>query len=145
MTDVVIDANVALALVVPLAYSDRVLQFFDDWKERGIQFTVPALWGYEVVSGLRKAVAAGILLREEAESGLQYLWALEPHMIEATLDRHLRAFVWAERIGQTVAYDAQYLVIAEELQVPFWTADQLLVKNSMAAGADWVRWIGTSE
>lgn len=142
MTPIVIDANLALALAVPLPYSDRVEQLFDGWREEGVQFAVPALWGYEVVSGLRKAVVADVLTKEEADSSVQHLWAFDLEEIPATIERHHRALEWAERISQKVAYDAQYLVVAEEVDAQFWTADQSLVKSATAAGADWVHWIG---
>jgi predicted nucleic acid-binding protein len=142
MTTIVIDANVALALVVPLAYSDRVIQLMEEWQEGAILFVVPALWGYEVVSGLRKAVTADVLTEEEAERAIQALWALDIEEVPATVERHRQALIWSERLGQTVAYDAQYMMVAEELDVPLWTADRPLSKAARAAGDDWVHWIG---
>jgi predicted nucleic acid-binding protein len=142
MTTIVIDANVALALVVPLPYSDRVMQLVEEWQGQAIRFAVPALWGYEVVSGLRKAVTADVLTEEEAERAIQELWALDIEEVPATVERHRQALTWSERLGQTVAYDAQYMVVAEEIKVPFWTADQPLSKAARAADADWVHWIG---
>lgn len=67
-----IDASLALALAVPLPYSDRVVQLAEDWKEQKIRFAVPAAWGYEVVSGLRKAVTAEFMA-EEADVAIRNL------------------------------------------------------------------------
>ncbi len=105
---------------------------------------MPALWGYEVVSGLRKAITSGVLTEKEAYGAVEDLWALDLQEIPATPGRHRQALAWAERLGQAVAYDAQYLVVAEELDAPFWTADKPLSTGARATGANWVRWIGDS-
>lgn len=142
MTTIVLDANVGLALVVPLSYSDRVQDLVQEWCEQEVAFVVPALWGYEVDSGLRKAVVSGVLTEAEAHAALQSLWALDIQEIPATLDRHTRALAWAKLLNQTVAYDAQYTVVAEELQAPLWTADRRLADAARSVGAEWVHWIG---
>ena len=142
MTAIAIDANLALALVVPLPYSNTVQQLVEKWHQQAVRFAVPALWGYEVVSGLRKAITAGVLTDEEAYAAVENLWSLDLQEIPATLERHRQALAWAERLGQTVAFDAQYLVVSEELDAPFWTADKLLSTGARATGANWVRWIG---
>jgi predicted nucleic acid-binding protein len=137
----VIDANIGLAMVVPLACSARVQALLREWRRRRIQLAVPELWGYEVTSGLRKVVATGFLTDAEAHEALQGLWALDLEEIRATLDRHARALAWAKRLDQSVAYDSQYLVVAEELQAPLWTADRRLAQSAQKSGASWVHWI----
>lgn len=145
MTTVVIDANLALALVVPLRYSSRVEHLFEDWQTEDIQFAAPALWGYEVVSALRKVVAAEVMSDEEAGLAVRDLWGLGVREIEGTIERHRRALSWSSLLGQRVANDAQYLVVAEELSAPLWTADRSLHDRARQAGAEWVHWIGESE
>ena len=143
MTAIVIDANLALALVVPLPYSNTVQQLVEKWHQQAPCVSLcQHCGGYEVVSGLRKAITAGVLTDEEAYAAVENLWSLDLQEIPATLERHRQALAWAERLGQTVAFDAQYLVVSEELDAPFWTADKLLSTGARATGANWVRWIG---
>jgi len=141
VTTIVVDANIGLALVVPLAYSDRVQDLFRRWQEGAVRFAVPALWGYEVDSGLRKAVVSGVLTEAEADAAVQNLWALDIQEIPATTDSHRQSLDWAKRLNQTVAYDAQYLVVAEQLNAPLWTADRRLAQAARSTGADWVHWV----
>jgi predicted nucleic acid-binding protein len=137
----VIDANIGLALVVPLSYSGWVQDLLQQWHKQRLRLAVPELWGYEVTSGLRKAVASGFLTDTEAREALQGLWALDLEEIPASLERHGRALAWAKRLNQSVAYDSQYLVVAEELAAPLWTADRRLAVSARGAGVDWVHWI----
>ena len=145
MTTIVIDANLALALAIPLPYSGRVRALFDEWKEAGEDLAAPTLWGCEVISGLRKAVVLGVLTSDEADEAVQHLWSLDTQLVSATLEQQRRALKWAERLDHTVAYDAQYLVVAEDLRAPFWTADRKLAKKAKSIGVDWVYWIQESE
>ncbi len=56
------------------------------------------------------------------------------------LDRS--ALHFAERIGQSKAYDAQYLALAARENAAFWTADGRLARAAQATGLAWVHWIG---
>ena len=139
---VVIDANIALALAIPLPYSDQAKEHIDHWQRDGTQLVAPALWGYEVVSGLCKASKIGLLTLQHAASAIDNLWALGVEEITASEEMHRQALVWAERLGHKVAYDAQYLVVAQQYEAPLWTADERLVKNARSINVDWIHWIG---
>jgi predicted nucleic acid-binding protein len=139
---VVIDANVALALAIPLPYSDQAKEHIAHWQQDGTQLVAPALWGYEIVSGLCKASKTGLLAQQHAASAIDNLWALGVEEIPASKEIHQQALVWADRLGQTVAYDAQYIVVAQQLNAPLWTADERLVRNARSIGIDWIHWVG---
>ena len=141
MTTIVVDANIGLALVVPLAYSVRVQDLVRRWQEDAARLAVPAVWDFGVDSGLRKAVVSGVLTEAEADAAVQNLWALDIQEIPATTDSHRQSLDWAKRLNQTVAYDAQYLVVAEQLNAPLWTADRRLAQAARSMGADWVHWV----
>ena len=141
-TTVVIDANLSLAQVVPLPYSTVVLALMRDWVWRRARVIVPGLWEYEVTSGLRRACASGHLRPEQARSALGEILSMGFEIIPATVEMHLLALEWAERLGQARAYDAQYLVLAEQMGATLWTADQRLVNRALQLGVNWVRWVG---
>lgn len=139
MKPVVIAASIGMSLVLPLAYSQAVAKQFSRWREEQAQIVVPALWRYEMLSTLRRAVAGRLLTNETAQKALQSLrdLALEEYALEA--DREPAILSWAERIGQRLAYDSVYLALAEQLGAEFWTADRHLADAAIRAGADWVR------
>lgn len=142
---IVIDANITLALVVPLPYSGQAKEHFDQWQQDAIQLFAPALWGYEVASGLCKASKIGLLTPEQAAFAIDHLWSLGVEEVPASKHMHQQAIIWAARLRQTVAYDAQYIIVAEMLKVPFWTADEKLVNNVRSMGIEWFHWIGEEE
>ena len=142
VTTIVLDANMGLALVVPLPYSDQFKTSSRSGTNRRPASLSRRFGATKSISGLRKAVVSGVLTEAEAHAALQSLWALDIQEIPATLDRHTRALAWAKLLNQTVAYDAQYTVIAEELQAPLWTADRRLADAARSVGAEWVHWIG---
>jgi len=59
--------------------------------------------------------------------------SLGVHLVPPTLDLGRVALRWADRLGVTIADDTQYLALAEQLRVDFWTADRRL-----AGAAPWV-------
>ncbi len=138
----VIDANLAIALILPLAYSEAVAGWMNQWQESGDDLFAPVLWEYEVVSALRKTVAGGAITSEDAAAGVGRLFGLGVQIVTPDPERHLRALWWAEKLNQTVAYDAQYLATAERLGAEFWTADRRLVNSVQPLGIPWVHWTG---
>jgi len=142
MTITVIDSNLAVALVVPLPYSEVAGQRFRAWKEAGVDLCAPTLWGYEVASTLRQMTVAKVISPREALDGFHSILVLTVQEISPTPELHQEALRWADQLGQRVAYDAAYLALAEQLQAHFWTADRRLANAAQQAGATWVHWIG---
>lgn len=142
--DRVVDANVALALVLSTPYSDRAESLWQRWAAAEALVFAPDLWAYEVTSALRKAmVITGIELRE-AVARLDVLTALGVRLVPPTPALDRSALRWAERLQQTVAYDAHYLALAEFLGCDLWTADRRLATR-MDSNAPRVHWLGDVE
>ena len=141
---VVIDANVAIALAIELPWSASARAKVAVWQSEHAEISVPLFWGYEVISALRKALYAGLLTYDEAEVLLVSIFSIGVHPVEPDLDLHRDALRWASRLGQVVAYDAQYLAVAARLSATFWTADRRLAEKARQCGVDWVRLIAES-
>ncbi len=142
MAQVVIDANIGIALAINLPYSDLAEQRFTAWREGQDQILVPGLWQYEVVPALRKAAAAHLISANELVNALEAIFGLGVEEVEASIETHRLALSWAARLNQTVAYDSQYVALAEQLGAELWTADRRLAASAQKAGADWVKWLG---
>jgi predicted nucleic acid-binding protein len=139
MNAVVIDAHLALALILPLPYSQPAAQQFERWKRARMVLHAPDLWSYEVASGLRKAISDRAISPEAAAEGLRSLWALNVAQTPPDPGLALDALRWAERLGRRIACDAVYLALAERLGVEFWTADSALARNLRQMGVAWAR------
>ncbi len=105
MTVVVVDANFSLAQVLPLPYSPAVIRRMGVWQDELPHILVPGLWEYEVVTGLRRACHQRLLSLEQAQSSLDELLGMELEVVPASPKLHRRALEWAERLGQSRAYD----------------------------------------
>ncbi|HXF70525.1 MAG TPA: type II toxin-antitoxin system VapC family toxin [Thermoflexus sp.] len=138
METVVIDANFGVALLCPLPYSLACRNWLEEWLRRGVNLVAPILWDYEIASALRKQWAQNLLTREAVLDGLVWIFRLPVQRISPDQELLRRALLWAERLGQMTAYDAQYLAVSEWLGAPFWTADQKLYHRCREIGADWV-------
>jgi predicted nucleic acid-binding protein len=139
---IVIDANLCIALTIPLAYSEAAAKQWLFWEMNRFEIHAPLLWEYEIVSALRKAIVVGLISKKEAESALRRLLALGVERSTPDPNLHGLALQWAERAKQTVAYDSQYLAQAEALQADFWTADKRLVDSLKSRKLTWLHWIG---
>ena len=73
-----------------------------------------------MVTGLRRACFQGLLSLEPARTYLdELLDVLE--VVTASAELHRRALEWAGRLGQSRAYDAQYVALAEQAGAELWT------------------------
>jgi len=138
----VIDANLIAALVVPLPYSDQATQKIVAWRRAGVELLAPVLLEYEITAILRKAVVAQWLTTDLAVEAIGEILTLNIQCLAPTAHLHERALRWAERLGHSKAYDAQYLALAEQEGIELWTADRRLASGAQQAGAHWVHWIG---
>jgi predicted nucleic acid-binding protein len=81
---------------------------------------------------------------EEGRTAIDDVIALDITVIAMTPAHCRAAFSWADRLGQSKAYDGFYLALADELAATFYTTDQRLVNSAQQKGISWVTWIGDS-
>jgi len=127
-----VDASVVVRLVGSGAYESPVVQLWKEWHEAGRPLVAPTLLYYEVSNALRRYVADGELLPEEAAETLDAALGLDV-ALHGDGDLHRRALALAERLSLPAAYDAHYLALAERLGAEFWTADRRLIRAVQSA------------
>ena len=142
---VVLDASVAVELVVPGDFSRQALRLLADWRDRKVVLLAPTLWAYEVTSALRKQTCAGRVDAVQAGLALDRLLRLEVELVPPSADLQRRAIWWSARTNQRAAYDAAYLAVTEHVDGTFWTLDRRLFEAARGAGASWVYHVGTDE
>jgi predicted nucleic acid-binding protein len=142
--DQVVDANIALALVLATPYSHRAESLWERWAAAQAAVFAPDLWAYEVTSALRKAMVITGMALAEAIARLDILSEVGVRLVPPTPELDRSALRWADRLGQTVAYDAHYLALAEFLACEFWTADRRLAAQ-LGKDVSWVHWLGDVE
>ena len=129
---VVLDANLVVALATRDHRAGAVERHFESWLEAGEDLYAPALLPYEVASGLTRLSAGGHLQADELDAAwglaLQLPIRLEP------LSVRLEVIRVALRLGRSSAYDAAYIVLAQELSADLWTLDGPLARNSARLG-----------
>jgi predicted nucleic acid-binding protein len=138
-SQVCVDINVALKLTLPEEDSIKAQRLWSNWVEAGTEIVAPPLFLFEGTSTLCTLVQRGQITSEE---GWRMLHALQAHRVHLIYpeDLHERALALALRFGQSQAYDAHYLALAESLGCEFWTADGRLYRTVRDA-LPWVRWL----
>jgi predicted nucleic acid-binding protein len=103
-----------------------------DWLAAGEELVAPTLLPYEVASGLVRLTAAGRLPADELEStwGLTQQLPIQLHPLTSGLE----VIRVALRLGRSSAYDAAYVVLAQELGADLWTLDGPLARNAQGLG-----------
>ena len=137
---VVIDAGIAIRLVLPLSPTKTdVVAWFSDLVENKVRFTAPEIWIPEIVSVIRRLVFNRMIEAEEAKSAIEDLFSLETEIVGSDLQLCQKALRWSNLLGQSKAYDAFYMAVAERLNADFWTADKRLFNGAKQLGVDWIR------
>ena len=138
----VIDASIAVWAVVPAAARFDTLELIRRWRATGVQLLSPSLFLAESTSVIRKLVHGGAFSVEEGSTALSDLLNLDIDIVPETADHFRAAFLWAQRLGQSKAYDGFYLAAAEHSDCELWTADERLAKLAITKKIDWVHWAG---
>jgi predicted nucleic acid-binding protein len=129
---VVLDANVVVALVTKDERAPAIAQQMQAWGEAEEALHAPSLLPYEVANALTRKIVAG----EVDPSDVDSLWQ---HIAEMPVTLHdfdhgSAVIGVARQLGRVSAYDAAYVVLAQELEADLWTLDGPLARNAASVG-----------
>lgn len=129
---VVIDANVLVVLAIDRERGPVVEHRLRVWHEAGDDLHAPRLLRYEIASALATAVAAGQLEADTIGDIWERIVAIpvELHM----LDDGPAVVAMTQRLERRSAYDAAYVVLAQDLGTELWTLDGPLARNAGSRG-----------
>ena len=137
----VVDANIAIKTALDM--TDDLEQFWKRVDEEQITPCAPRLWMSETTSAIRFLLSQKEITSDEAEEALRSVHGLRIEIFNEDEELSLRALELAGKLGQSKAYDAFYLALAEKLVVEFWTADERLFNRCRKdLKLSWVHWIG---
>lgn len=123
----VVDANIAVNTALDM--SESLERFWERVDQEQITPCAPRLWLSEVTSAIRFLLSQKEITADEAEQALRTIHGLRVEIINEDDDLSLRALELAGKLGQSKAYDAFYLALAEKLVVEFWTGDERLANR----------------
>jgi len=130
MTEVCVDASLAIKVVVTEAGSDKADALFDQWASEEIQLIAPVFFEVETDSILRqKASLRRELTADQAQRAFVSLREL-PIKTKHSVEQRERAWEIAREFQFPTVYDATYLALAELSKCDFWTADEKLFQTS---------------
>lgn len=125
---IIIDSSVALKWFLPKEeFLKQALDIKQLFESRTISISIPILFFYEVNNILKNNVANERINHLDAPKMLQALMDLD-FTIYSTSELFIETFKTAVEFNIT-SYDASYVALAKNLQIPFYTADTKLVKQ----------------
>ena len=139
---VCVDASLVIKLGIPEVASDQVEDLWREWHRKGREIVAPHLLHCEIASVICHAVYRGRIAPEEGLQVLEHLLAL-PIRFLAPESLHTTACKLAIELGQSAAYDAHYLALAQNLGCELWTADRRLYQT-VRQKMTWVRLVQES-
>ena len=137
--EAVIDASVAVKLVIDEEYTSVSRALFVAFEDRGVARIAPPLLPFEITNALHKRVASAEMTAQAAIQGFHSLasYKIEIHTIDAL---HEQALELARRMGRGASYDSHYLALALARDCEFWTADDSFFRAARQL-SDKVRWL----
>lgn len=125
MSQVVIDANIVVKLVLDEDDSLVVQRIWDLWDQNEVERVAPHSLPFEAVAAirwnvLRKSISPAVadIAFQELQSFLEVIELLAPSGL------YERTWEIAKQFEQGQLYDLYYLALAEILDCDFWTADE---------------------
>lgn len=110
---VILDANALIVLTLDRQRAVAVEELLRVWKAEGEELHAPVLLRYEIASALAQAVSAGQLASEAVADASQRIGSV-PIVLHQPGDTQA-VVAMAQRLERRSAYDAAYIVLAEEL------------------------------
>jgi predicted nucleic acid-binding protein len=142
MSNVVVDASIALKWTINEADSSTALALLADWTSREIEVHAPFLLAYEVTNALYRRVRNGEIPFYDARRGLtEIIYKVVEFDFPEDPDFNIRAMELGQQFGLPAAYDSHYLALAESKECELWTADTRLW-NSTRRKLALLRWLG---
>jgi predicted nucleic acid-binding protein len=138
---VVLDANALVVLALDSRRARSVELLLRGWHADGEDLHAPALLPYEIASALTRAAAAGQLPGSQVANAWEHIRGVP--IVLHPLDDAPAVVAMAQRLERSSAYDAAYIVLAQQLDAELWTLDAPLARNAGARGLP-VRLIETS-
>lgn len=137
----VIEANIAVNTALDI--TDSLERFWERVDKEQITPCAPRLWLSETTSSIRFLLSQKEITSDEAEQALRTIHGLRVEIVNEDEELCLRALELAGKLGQTKAYDAFYISLAEKLVTEFWTLDERLVNRCRKdLKLSWIHWIG---
>lgn len=128
-TGIIIDSSVALKWFFPKEeYDNEALTIKKDFTEKKIIISVPILFFYEVGNVLKSSIkSSGAGSGKTKRVYAKFTYA--EFIVHSSKELFKDAFEKAAKLDITF-YDASYVVLAEYLQIPFYTADEKLLQRA---------------
>ena len=129
-TEYVLDASVAIAWYLPEVFTDEATSWQSKLNAGRITLHVPTLHYLEVANALRSQIRRGNMRRSLANE----IWKNHLQALLVTTDPTTQNILSTALEYDATAYDAVYIALALELDVPLLTAER--------STTPWVRKLG---
>jgi predicted nucleic acid-binding protein len=130
---VVIDANLIVVIMANDPRASVVEAQLQTWLNQGVGLHAPQLLPYEVANGMTRVISSGALPAERLTAEWELISRLPVtyHPMDILGPRVIQI---ALRLQRSSAYDAAYIVMAQELAAELWTLDGPLAHNASSLG-----------
>jgi predicted nucleic acid-binding protein len=134
--DVVVDASVSAAWVLPDETSRETEQLLSDIMDHRTRLVVPFLWEYEMLNVIRGATARKRLPEHEAKKALHLLSELPAELVSLNGESRPAVFEAALRHNLSI-YDAAYWTLADARGITLFSADEDLL--ALKSSFPWIK------
>lgn len=140
MSDVVVDASLAVKWFLEEEQSIEARQLLREWEAARVRRVAPSWFACEVGNVLHRRLIRGQITLGRARIAVDLvLGQVVTVDVEPAITQ--RAIEFADRFDHGASYDAQYLALAEHLGCEVWTSDRRLWRST-GGELSWVRWLG---